>query len=836
MSLTRLASSLGERYPVLPAAPPGSYDEYAEAGQPRAHQRRLHEFLQGCAPSELERLNAVLRQRIASHEVTFNMLGSPNGSDRSWQLDPLPLVLARERWEALARGLRQRARVLSEAYKDFYGPRRLLAEGVVPPQLVLGNPDFARACCGWEPRGGHVIHLYACDVGSDAQGNFSVYSDRAAAPAGAGYALENRLALGSVLSKLFNDYGVHRLRRFFASMDECVHGLVHGAQREARIVLLSPGLNDESAFEHAYLTRYLGYELAEGRDLTVRDREVYLKTLGGLKRVHVIMRRTHDRWCDAVHLREDSVVGVPGLVEAAAAGNVALLNPLGVAVVEAPGLKPYLDAISRFFFGDELELPSVPSYWCGDPAALRYAREHLDELSFKPSMQERTGPLIRPVQLSAEEREDFLERLETNPGQFVAEAWPGLSVAPLLDAGRLSYGHMAIRTFLCRRGDDYLVMPGGMARANAPPDGLFLTGEADGWSKDIWIPSGTQMTNRPPPAMPEGRIEIKRGGVELPSRLIDDLYWLGRYTERGDLTARLLRCAYERVGSEASDDAPLALDRILDALQALEVLPKGARPGDPEVALAMAFGHGKQPASLRGLMDSVHTLSQRTRGRLSRDAWQTLHEMATLFDDSAASDPVGKLGQLLILLSAVRGSTLDNMVRSHAWTFLDMGRRVERGSMTLAVLRAMLAPGAARVHMEVLLEVADSLLTYRARYLSQLQVAPVVDLLLTDESNPRSVVFQAAELMRHISQLPRLEEAVRNRAERRAIALHGSLMTLDVVRACSGKGDELRTALDGASELFWQLSDDVDHTWFSHTSASHALAVPAWVDEELEAR
>jgi uncharacterized circularly permuted ATP-grasp superfamily protein/uncharacterized alpha-E superfamily protein len=838
MRLASHAGDRGDRFPVLPAAPANVYDEYAEAGQPRAHQRRLHEFLQSCPQNELDRLNAVLRQRIASHEVTFNMLGAPNGSDRPWRLDPLPIVIARDRWEGLARGLRQRARVLSEMYADFYGPRRLLSERIVPPQLVLGNPDFARACCGWEPRGGHVIHLYACDVGSDASGKFEVYSDRAAAPAGAGYALENRLALGGVLSKLFNDYGVHRLRRFFASFDECVHSLVQGPQRDARVVLLSPGLSDESAFEHAYLTRYLGYELAEGRDLTVRDREVYLKTLSGLKRVHVIVRRTHDRWCDAVNLREDSTVGVPGLVEAAAAGNVALLNPLGVGAVEAPGLKPYLDAVCRFFFNEPLELPSVQSYWCGDPAGLRYARDHLDELVFKPSMQERTGPLVRPAQLSAAERAEFVERLETNPGQFVAETWQGLSVAPLLDGGQLSYGRIAIRTFLCRRGDDYLVMPGGMARANAPPDGLFLSGEDEGLSKDIWIPSGTQMTNRPPPAMPEGRIELKRGGLELPSRLIDDLYWLGRYTERGDLTARLLRSAYERVGSEAADDAPLAIERILDALQALEILPKAGRPADMDAALAMAFGDAKQPTSLAGMMQGVHALSQRTRGRLSRDAWQTLHDIAALFEDTSrpTSDPVGKLGQLLILLSAVRGSTLDNMVRSHAWTFLDMGRRVERGSMTLTLLRAMMAPGAARVHMEVLLEAADSLLTYRARYLSQLQVAPVVDLLLTDETNPRSVVFQATELVRHVSQLPRLDDVVRNRAERRAIALQSSLMTLDVVRACSGTGEELRAALEACNELFWQFSDDVDHIWFSHTSPSHAVASPAWVDEELEAR
>jgi uncharacterized alpha-E superfamily protein len=241
---------------------------------------------------------------------------------------------------------------------------------------------------------------------------------------------------------------------------------------------------------------------------------------------------------------------------------------------------------------------------------------------------------------------------------------------------------------------------------------------------------------------------------------------------------------------------------------------------------------------LPGLMRSVHLLSQRTRGRLSRDAWRTLHDMAGLFDNphSAASDPHNKLDQLIVLLSAVRGTTLDNMVRSHAWTFLDMGRRVERGTLSLTVLRAMLAPGVARVHMEVLLEVGDSLLTYRARYLSQLQIAPVVDLLLTDDSNPRSVVFQATELVRHVSQLPRPEDVVRNSAERRAIALQSCLMTLDVMRVCAGTGDELRSALEAASELFWQFSDDVEQVWFSHTSPSHALAIPGWVDEELEAR
>src|SRR5690606_19422579 len=275
----------------------------------------------------------------------------------------------------------------------------------------------------------------------------------------------------------------------------------------------------------------------------------------------------------------------------------------------------------------------------------------------------------------------------------------------------------------------------------------------------------------------------------------------------------LLRAGFERLGTEAADDAPLALERIVEALEALDIVPKvPVRPRDVEALLCGALSDARQSTSLPGLMQSVHLLSQRTRGRLSRDAWRTLHDMAALFEAShpATADPLGRLDSLIVLISAVRGTTLDNMVRSHAWTFLDMGRRVERGTMSLTVLRAMMAPGAARVHMEVLLEVGDSLLTYRARYLSQLQLAPVVDMLLTDDSNPRSVLFQASELVRHVSLLPRPEDFVRNTAERRAIALQSSLMTLDVMKICAGSGDELRAALELANELFWQFSDDVE--------------------------
>ncbi len=827
---------------LVPAPLSGCFDEFSgSSGQPREHQVLLSQHLQSLSPTRLQRLRVALRERISAHEVTFNILGAPGGSDRPWPLDLLPLVIERQRWAALSEGLSQRARLMSALYADVYGRQQLVKQGTIPAQLILGNPQFHRSCVGWTPRGGHVVHLFVCDVGVGPEGRFEAYADRASAPAGWGYALESRLALGTVLGSLFNRYGVERLRGFFAHVHQTLHSLVDAPPEETRVVVLSPGLADESSFEHAYLTRYLGYELAEGRDLTVRDRVVYLKTLAGLRKVNVVLRRVHDRWCDPVALRQDSALGVAGLLQAAAAGNVALVNPLGVGVIESPGLKPYLAEACRALLGEELLLPSAPSYWCGDPQAMAFALDHLDGLVFKPSMKERSEPPIRPAELSYEERSQFVERLRAQPGEFVAEEWRKLSVGPYVGPdGTLQHGHLSIRTFLCRSGRGYSIMPGGIARVNVPPDGLFLSIDEDSFpSKDIWIPSGQSVGSRPPPSMPDRPIELRRGGLELPSRLLDDLYWLGRYIERVDATARLLRAGFERLQSEASDEAPQALERLAEALCRLEVMVNKPQPGrgGMEDWLRAALWGPRMHSNLQGVLGSLRQLTQRARSRLSRDAWRLLRRLGGALGPNGPleeEDPIECLEEVLALVASIQGCALDNMVRSHAWTFLDMGRRVERGTTLALLLRCMLEAGASRSHMEVLLEVADSLLTYRARYLSRLQVMPVVDLLLTDDTNPRSVVFQAISLRDHVAQLPQSGEVARNEAERCSIQLESMLLSVDLEKACAGAGDELWALLEEAVSRLWSLSDAVSHFWLSHTSPSRALAAPAWVNQELE--
>ena len=835
--------------------PVSVFDEYRDAaGSVRTYQAPLERFLAERSAPELDQLQRSVRWRITEQEVTFNILGVPEGTNRPWHLDVLPYLIERGEWVNLCSGLRQRARLLNEIIADCYGPQRLVREGVLPPELVLGHPDFLRACHGWEPIGRQRLHLYAADVGRDPSGKFTIYSDRTQAPTGAGYALENRLVMGRTLPDLFRDYRVERIAGFFAKVRRVVESLVpHTTTGQPRVLLLSAGARDESSFEHAYLARYLGYELVEGRDLTVRDNVVYLKTLSGLRRVDVLLRRVADSWCDALALREGSTQGVAGLVGAARAGNVGLANSLGCVIGEMPALKAYLPALCRAVLGEDLRLQSVPTFWCGDREALSHVLGALDQFVIKPAFGDRRGDPFVPAQMDQKARAQLGDRLKAHPGDFVAERWTGLSQVPVWENGGVVQGSLAWRTFLCRDHDDYDVMPGGLARINESPDGLFLSIRSNAVSKDVWVPSAAGSAAPVLPSMPDKRVALKRGGLDLPSRLLDDIYWLGRYVERCDAAARLTRAGIERVALEGAPDAPLALDAILDALQRAGVAPSvadskvlEARPGAPatpaEAVLMGVLFDTDSPNNLRAILRNVHQLTLSVRSRLSRDAWHVLRRLSNSLDalpsgtNQKLGNAVDVLDQVLVTLAAVSGTTLDNMVRSHAWAFLDMGRRVERGALTLVLLQSLLPPGASRVHMEALLEIADSLLTYRARYLSTLQVAPVVDLLLTDSSNPRSVAFQVDALMDHFKRFPVHSEVTRSRAERRLIALQGALLTADIEQACAGDGAGLRQLLEESQALLWQFSDDVGHTFFSHLDSSTAVSPPVWINEDLEAK
>ncbi len=817
-----------------------SFDEFwADDGRVRPHQQRLAEFVESLDRDRRDALGLTVRRRAVEQEVTFNILGDPAGTNRQWQLDWMPLVIDRDEFEQLAAGLRQRARLLDAVLQDLYGERTLLTRGLLPGGVVYGNPHYFRSLFGWSPHGGHRLHLYAADVGRDASGAFRVFSDRTAAPTGSGYALENRLVVGRLLAEPFQGYPVEKINRFFSTLDATVRDLAPASGRDPRVVVLTPGLQDQSSFEHAYLARYLGYLLVEGRDLTVREGVVYLKTLAGLERVDAVLRRVFDDWCDPLELRADSVLGVPGLLAAARAGTVALVNPLGAAVVESPAVKAFLPRLCRVMLGEPLLLDAVETRWCGDPGMLAEVEGALDDWVLKPAFLERRERPLRFGELPADQQAELRERFRQRPEQFVAERWPERSSAPVAGIGT-STGSVALRTFLCRAGDDFFAMPGGLARVDAEPDGVFIRSGEEKLSKDVWVPSRGSGPPPPLPAMPPQPPVLKRGGADLPSRLIDDFFWLGRYVERCDQGARLIRAGLERSTSEVGPDAELPLPSIVAALQSLEFAPSAViDPSVPEPYLACLSEAGGIN-NLASLLDRLHQLALAVRPRVSRDTSEALRGLrppAAVLHQAAAEPERGRdlVRGLIVALAAVRGLMGDAMVRGHAWDFFDIGRRVERGVSMSRVVLAFVPRGAGRVHLEALLDVADSLLTYRSRYLAVLRPAPVVDLLLLDETNPQAVIFQVNRLIESADRLPRQHQALLTPLQRQLVAMQARLFTTDVFEVCAGDGEALRELLEEMATGFWAVSDELSGSYFSHALDPTNVAAPRWIDNDLEA-
>jgi uncharacterized circularly permuted ATP-grasp superfamily protein/uncharacterized alpha-E superfamily protein len=791
---------------------PGLHDEMLGApGTPRPHWQALVRSLHALGGAELARRWEVARRLIHENGVTYNVYGDPRGMDRPWALDPIPLVSSEPEWAPIRTALAQRARLLDAILADLYGAQRLLREGLLPPELVFAHPTYLRPCHGVQLPPGGWLQLYAADLARSADGQWWVLADRTQAPSGAGYALENRLVVSRTLPEAFRESQVERLAGFFRRMQDALRALAPRNHDNPRMALLTPGPYNETYFEHAYLARYLGLTLVEGGDLTERDRVLYLKTLGGLEPVDVLLRRVDDVFCDPLSLRSDSSLGIAGLVHAVRCGNVAVANALGSGLVETPALLGFLPGLCRALLGEELALPSVATWWCGQDDALAYVEEHLAELVIKPAFP---GLQMEPVfgaRLAAAEKRALIEKLRARPYAYVAQEQVALSTAPVWDGERITPRHLVLRSYaVAGGGESWMIMPGGLTRVSIAGDSLVVSMQRGGGSKDTWV-CGEQpplpISLLRPPGAP---IELTRGGAELPSRVADNLFWLGRYLERLDGTARVARGVLRRSLDERAD-AVLAVPSLLLAF-ARNLGPAEAPPED-EAALLRALFEPESPRSLRSSLAAVHHLASSLRDQISLDTWRVLSELQLDFGDANAPVPSAAraravLNRLIVRLSAWNGLAMESMTRTLGWRFSDLGRRIERAAWTATLVGACLvdAEDDESPRLEALLDVADSAITYRRRYRGELQGAPILDLLLTDETNPRSLSFQLVALEDHVRQLPG-GGARGERASEERIALGAQTrVRLADVRELARVEECKRLRLE---EFLWRTLDDL---------------------------
>ena len=702
----------------------------------------------------------VVRQ-IDENGITYNVHATADGIQRPWSLDVLPLIVKAPEWEELERGLRQRARLLNAVATDIYGPQTLLRSGLLPPALVFRHPGFLRACHGVRPAGGVFLHLVAFDLARAADGAWRVVGTRTQAPSGLGYALENRAIISRMLPDAFHALRIHALSPFFHQLRQIVSASAPSSSSAPHIVVLTPGPYAETYFEHAYLARQLGFSLVEGGDLAVRDSCVYLKTVSGLRAVHAILRRLDDDYCDPLELRADSKLGVPGLLQAWRAGNVTVVNAFGMGVIESPALLAFLPPICQRLFGETLETPAIATWWCGETAALADARRRLAEGVIKPAFAD---SLMEPVFLSdldADARREWAERLGTTPDAYVVEEFLPLSHAPVWHEAHLESRALMLRVFLVADGrGDYRLMPGGLSRI-AGEERHVVSGQRGGSSKDTWVLSDFPLAPAAP-VEPPGQTRGIDDEDQTSSRAAEHLFWLGRYAERSENAARLLRSVLGRLTDTGGVQAGLH-PAFLRACERHGLLDKPAPDSAaPVIVAALIAGltdsHGHR--SLGFNVEQTVRVASAVRDRLSTDNWRVLNRLLQLFTrDSRAldlDDALDLIDEALLSLVAIGGLEMAHMTRDDGWRFLSLGRHLERLHFVSSTLGDVSPEQAAAGSglLEWLLELSDSLLTYRVRHMQQPEWESVVDLTVVDERNPRSARFQLTKLAKHVRLLP----------------------------------------------------------------------------------
>lgn len=815
-------------------APDGhAFDEMVSArGVVRPHGAGLVGALDALGPVELSARLEAARRTIRDHDVTYNVYGDPRGMDRPWQLDLVPHVVAPAAWARLEAGLAQRARLLDLILADLYDGQRLVRDRLLPPALVYANPGFLRPGHGLPVARGRHLHLHAADLARTPDGAWWVLADRTQAPSGAGYALENRIVLSRSLPEPFRDCRVQRLAPFFRGLREMLHALAPRPTDAPRVVLLTSGPFNETYFEHAYLARYLGFTLVEGGDLTVRDESVYLKTVDGLQPVDVVLRRMDDGFCDPLELRGDSSLGVAGLVQAVRAGRVAVANALGSGVLETPAMLPFLPGLCRQLLGEDLLLPSVPTWWCGQPLQRDHVIARLDDMVVKPAFPRLRREPVFGARLSRRERNALIDEIRAHPGEFVGQSALALSTAPVWAGARLEPRAIVVRAFSAAAadGDGWAVMPGGLTRVADGTASSVVSTQSGGGSKDTWILSDGPVAPVSLLAPAGSAVAVDRAPKDLSSRVADNLFWLGRYAERCENLVRVFRAATSRLVEAASiDDAP-ELASMVRAMAALKMVPLDA-PASGSIAeleeqmLAAMLDEHRQPG-LRQTLGQLRHVAWLLRGRLSGDAWRILNQLHQDLRGDVACDRAGDalvlLNRIVMTLAAFSGVEAENMTRGHGWRFLSAGRRLERGASLALVVRAMLPPGANDSSaLWPLLEIGDSSMTYRRRYFAQASLAPVLDLLIADDSVPRSLAFQLQALAAHVDGLPRDPRApAATREQAVAARLLAAIRGADVTALCAARGTGRPAALDrllaDTARGLSELSDTLSHYYFSH--------------------
>ena len=733
---------------------PGRYDECRGAdGSLRPHWAEFFRLLGPDPTLALRKAADACARAIIEQDVSMNIYAGERSGAQPWPLDALPQLVSADDWVVLSAGLRQRAHLYNQLLGDLYGPQKLLRNGMLPSVLAMANPRFLRPCVGLGQRNGVFLHTYAVDIARSPDGQWWVLQDRLDSPSGLGYSLQNRTIARRVLPQVFHRAPVHRLYEFFRDFRLSVQQLTATAGKaDPRVVFLTPGPANETYFEQAYLARYLGYPLVEGADLTTRDRQVFLRTVGGLKRVDAIVRRVDSAFCDPLELHGHSLLGVPGLVHAAQGGGVAITNQLGSSALESPALLAFLRPLCRAVLGEDLRLPGVATWWCGQDKARDYVLKNLASLVVKPTFRERGasttryGPLLNDV-----ERSSMSAAIAARPWAHCGQERVLLGTTPGWRDGVLQPVPFVMRLFVAWQNGDYHVMPGGLTRYSTGGEDAIVSLQQGSMTKDTWV-----LSNAP---VDDSRISLNvfpdshHRTTATPSRLADHLFWLGRYLNRTAQLARLLDKLDPLLRDEVAALDPGVTTHVIGTLLAAQDIdePEDATPDELVAHIRLSADDISEPGSLASNLAQLTRNLEQVKVRFPPEAWRILRRLRTI---SAMAHPqlASDLSEQLFALEAL---AMDMLAHDTGWHFLTLGRRIERALQLVFITSRLLATDQpTEFRLQTALHFSDSLFTYRGIHPGGFQPTAVLTWLLGAVENPRSLRYQADHITAHLAALP----------------------------------------------------------------------------------
>jgi uncharacterized circularly permuted ATP-grasp superfamily protein/uncharacterized alpha-E superfamily protein len=843
---------------LAPPAAPGHYDELRGGvsaplpdpqGPPAvavgAHAlptrpwARFFENLGRDGFADLNRRTVDLQRQVRDNGITYNVYADAGGPQRPWSLDLFPLIIPPQSWQKIEAGVLQRVRLLERILDDVYGPQELLAANLLPPSLVQGHPGYLRPMHGVKPAGGRRLHIAAFDLARDAAGAWWVLAQRTEAPSGLGYLLENRLIISRLFPEAFRDLKVQRLAATYRALLESLIAMCP-AEGEPRIVLLTPGPYNETYFEHAYLARYLGITLVEGSDLTVRDERLYLKTLKGLQPVHGVLKRLDDEFLDPLELRSDSHLGVPGLLQAIRAGNVLVANAPGSGFLESTALLGFLPALSRKLLGEELKLPALPTWWCGERAAMLSVLTQLGSSVIKSTYGAPGAGTVLGRKLSKRQLDEWSGRIMRQPDLYTVQDYLRLSQMPTWKSertgDRIAPRSLLLRVFAVSDGDKgWRVLPGGLTRL-ASGDTEIASMQRGGSSADTWVLTEGEVDRTSLLHHKHPSVDTPQRSRTVTSRAAENLFWLGRYTERTENTARLARLAIESLNGEDQSSQPLMAwlsDTTVANALVLAAVPAATQARRVfERSLLAGLGDTKKARSVGFNLCALRAAGAAVRERLSQEQWNLIVRAEGEFlrgcaacvseGDYSSVEALRVLEELSAHTAAMTGAQTDRMTRDDGWRLLSTGRHLERLGFLAQALTSAFETGA--VHdeggFEAVVALFDSTITFHAQYQQRHDIPALLDLLVLDRDNPRSLGWVAQTLRGRLAKLA--GSPAGEMPEMAMCVPDPQHWTLDVLvqRDKEGQHTALLELLQACVDASYRLSDDLTASYFAHSGDS----------------